>query len=260
MKRSAFPVIRDENQHLSFGGSQHWYPKRSARAGGCGPVAAANALAAASALTALENGEKGLHRALYDGCEHPVFERSSYLSLMESVYRYMPSPMMLKHAFGITMAGYAFGLALYGRRVRKPLHVEVLPCGFADRKKALAFIRTGLEQSGAVTLLVAKRAVTVTLIEAGRPRVVKTKSHFMTITDMEEDEDGSIRLTLSTWGSPATMSFDELVRSWRSPLAFGTSMAYLVRRKHVFLAAEAVRAGLLMGRFFVHLLPPIRQS
>lgn len=80
MDVKGFPLVKDENGELFYGGSQDWYARKFARLAGCGPTCAAN-------LAACYGIGVGPDLGFYEGA--PVYSKNHFLNLMNQTYQYV---------------------------------------------------------------------------------------------------------------------------------------------------------------------------
>lgn len=229
-------LVQDETTGQKYyGGNQSWFELNTRARSGCGHVAGIN-----SFLT-LTGG-------------FPI-EKSKYITLMNEMYRTMGAievPILnriynkssrdakffkkITPNFGQCTPGYILGMLRYskkhGLRLKPHLHLTFL----CSHKKGLDFIRDGLKKNGCVTMLTSHNRHPLTVYSdntsaSSTPSDYKggMKNHFVTITDIEENQ-GRVKLLISTWGRIASVDYDDLVRSWHRPGALQSAMFYFTPR------------------------------
>ena len=277
------PLIITDRESGSgyYGGDQEWYSSNTRAFAGCGSVACANMLRILAhkypEAFRRDYVKEELGRLTEDRCY-----KEDYLKFMHSIYDTMlvfEFPVVrriydmgkrgkkllrvIPPSFGMSINGFVRGVLKYCRRRGLMLHSHVLPTAFCGYDKGLDFIREGLKKGGTVVMLTSLNRHPLKLY-SGRSGELKNgydskrgvASHFMTITGIVEDEQGrSPLIKLSTWGRVATVSYEELNRSWHRPTAYTSCLYYFtpaeseatVRadiRNSYILPVEAVFKGL----------------
>lgn len=243
--QSTFPWITKDGKFLAYGGNQAWFSRKTAGIGGCGPVAAANA------LSALCRTHKVVSRRLHlDISPDGLLEFDNYHSFMEQVYKTIGSweiPIYRK-IYDVTGKKWKFGIQLqpsYGgsvwRYLKKTiqfaynhkvyLHSHFMPAAFCSRKKALSFIAQGIAESGSVAVLTARNvhpldtyAFPYTPTSTPAPQTIR--NHFFTVTGIRKRDDDSYELLGTTWGKISIIDFEELYQSWQSIRCVDASLTY----------------------------------
>ncbi len=229
-------LIRDRAGRDYYGGDQAWFESNTRALAGCSHIA-------------------GLNLFLNMTGKFPI-EKDIYLKYMDEMYRSMGAlEMPILHrlydrsprdsrffrrvpaSFGQNSIGYILGVERFARRHGLTLKVRCRLTFFCSYRGGLNFIQRGLRECGAVTLLTARNRHPLTLysrlrsIHDAEPMEVKNgmKNHFVTITGIDVSGE-SPKLIVSTWGRIATIDYDSLVRSWRSPRALSSAL-YFFRPK-----------------------------
>lgn len=246
------------NGSKCYGGNQEWYSSNTWAMGGCGSVAAANALRclclnnveARNAVIASKKLPSQLKNAL---CSTNT-NKENYSLLMTSIYKTMgtvtffPLNIMYDKAVrgnkwfriikpnnGISSIGFIIGLIRFARKCGLDITVNALPTAFVSSYEGVAFIEDGLRSSGCVVLLTSYNKHNLQMYPAGcdldksldsqyNPYDSSMKSHFAVISDIDLATD---RLLISTWGKPAICDLYEITRSWRSIKAFESTLMYI---------------------------------
>lgn len=254
----AFPRIQLQNGRAAFGGHQQWFARHTARASGCGPVAAANCLA----LFALQRPAlpQGLGLSLLPNGR---LEGSGFLAFMEEVYRRVGTKELgplarmmderheairllraskqphiqqegktleeellsrLPPSLGNSSTSFCRGVERCGRAMGLPASTNLLRTLHAGRGEALAFIRSGLEAGAPVVLLTWYNHHPIDHYPNGFSQAPVAGSvklpHFITIVGLAEQDAGyGTCLIASDAGQRAKIGFDALWRSWQSPAA-----------------------------------------
>ncbi len=228
MSENPFLVNDPDNNKEYYGGDQAWFPRNTQAHSGCGHVAALNSFLM---LT---------HR-------FPI-EKKTYMSYMNEMYKCMGAlevPILRKiydmnknvrickripPSFGQNSLGFILGMLRFAKKRGLALRSRFRFTFFCSYRSGLRFIKRGLKENGAVTLLTARNRLPLTLYSdytnANKPQSVnKMRNHFVTITGIEEQGDKT-RLIISTWGRIATLDYDELVRSWHTLGALQSAMYF----------------------------------
>ena len=262
---------------LLYGGDQRWYSSNTRAQGGCGSVAAANA------LRALALNDKGTADLIRTGERIPDQLKEALLKvrpakdcfeiLMTGIYNKMHAfeiPILnriydrksrdhrlfkiIRPNQGQTNTGFIIGIIRFAKSLGINIKVNYLTTAFADPKEGRSFIEEGLEKSGAVVLMTSYNKHGLKLYPEGakldeelkKGAESSMKCHFATITDMDGD-----RVLISTWGKPAVGSFMEISSSWQSIKAFESTLMYITpsdkkeAKTCMFNAYKAFAGGVL---------------
>ena len=229
MNETDFLIKDPDNQKEYFGGNQAWFPRNTQAHSGCSSVAALNSFLM---LT---------HR-------FPI-DKTVYLKYMNEMYKTMgalETPILRKiydmnknvkicklipPSFGQGSLGFILGMLRFAKKKGLALRSRFRPTFLCSYRSGLRFIKKGLTENGAVTLLTARNRHLLTLYSAftsteSTPQSPnKMRNHFVTITGIDETA-GKVRLLISTWGRIATIDYDDLVRSWHTLGALQSAMYY----------------------------------
>lgn len=228
MSDNRFLVTDNDGKKEYYGGDQAWFMRNTQARSGCGHVAALNAF-----LTLT-------HR-------FPI-DKAAYMRYMHEMYRCMgafETPILRKiydmnrniaicrlipPSFGQNSIGFILGMLRFAKRRGLSLRSRFCPTFFCSYKRGLAFIKKGLEECGAVTMLTARNRHPLTLysstVSASTPQgTTGIKNHFVTITGIDESTP-HVKLFISTWGRIATVDYEDLVRSWHTLGALQSAMYY----------------------------------
>jgi len=257
MENLLFPKIKLSDGTISYGGNQAWYSSKAAADGGCGSVAAANA------LTALASSSSEVARKLgispgRDG----IYQESPFKSFMENVYSYVGSGFYFIRPFGIGIAKYVQRVLLYASRRGIYLRPHVYPTAFASYNRPVRFIYKGLKENGAVGLMASWNSYNAVFTYPKGSATAKIKNHFLTVTGIEKTEDGDYRLTVSTWGKKGTISYKEVYQSWQGFRAFGTALVFFTTGGSSFSVKKDIPAAPLKiwSAFLANMLTGIRKT
>jgi len=230
-----FLVHDTANNQDFYGGNQAWFLRNTRAHSGCSHVAGVNMILSMTG-------------------KFPI-NKEAYLRYMDEMYRCMGAfevPIVRRFydrttrdakffkrippSFGQNSTGYILGVKRFARRYKMRLKAFFRPTFFCSYRSGLKFIRQGLEECGAVTLLTGRNRHPLTLYSKNRTtnsNPIEAKdgmhNHFVTITGIDESTP-NIKLIISTWGRIATIDYAALVRSWHSLKAFSSAM-YFFRKK-----------------------------
>lgn len=258
-----------------YGGDQNWYGSNTMAFAGCGSVACANMLRALAHKYPGEFNEEGVSGELRS-LTGDVFYKDDFTMLMEDIYKSMSVleiPVIrriydfvrrdnkifrvIPSSFGLSLNGFINGTLKFCRKRGLLLHAHSLPTAFCSYDKGLDYIREGLNKSGCVIMLTSLNRHPLRLysgksgeLEGGSDAKKGVRSHFMTITGIEDSNDGSAPLIkISTWGRVATVPYDKLNRSWHKMRAYTSCLYYFtpVRSANV-VRADMRRSFLVLCR------------
>jgi len=279
IKRAEQFHIKGPGNRIYYGGDQDWFSSNTRAQGGCSSVAAANAFRAF-----IRTDEEG-RRELESSKKVPLQVKEALLAdkpakdcfsiFMTGIYNKMRAfeiPILRRiyddkqrgHRFfriirpnqGQTNTGFIIGIIRFARSMGVNIKVNYMNTAFADEKMGRDFITKGLEKAGSVVMMTSynKHSIKIfpgnadisKILENGRDSAMKC--HFATITDIDEG-----RLLLTTWGCPATLDYNELVKSWRSIKAFESTLFYIEKAdrseatKCILTAVKAFLGGILQS-------------
>lgn len=235
MENNDFLVRDNDTGRAYFGGNQSWFKRNTQARSGCSSIAALNS------FLHLTNAFP-MDKASYVKCmdemyktmgafEVPIIRRLYDKKTTSKIFKIIPP------SFGQSTIGYIIGMLRFASHRKVKLKFHLFPSFLHSRSKGLKFIRRGLKENGAVTLLTARNRHPLTLYSAlrsinsgGEDLKGGMRNHFVTITGIDESTD-KLRLIVSTWGRIATIDYDELVKSWHKPGALLSSMIYFTPRR-----------------------------
>ncbi|MCI2049381.1 MAG: hypothetical protein LKJ76_06620 [Lachnospiraceae bacterium] len=158
---AAFPRIELETGEIAYGGSQDWFSKKWQRQAGCASVSTANIAAWYGVGVVPDRSKSGV----------PVFKSSTYLKLMEEMFRYMkPGPVGFPYPVKYQSRFLQF-CAWHGRQFTSS---EIANWG--NEKDAAAFISKALENEDPVAML---------LLTHRAKELSENTWHWMTITGID---------------------------------------------------------------------------
>ena len=237
-KKVDMPLIVSGRGRLSYGGHQGWYADRSARAAGCGSVAAANALAVLARHDEAANTALPL-TADADG----RYERSSFLRYMEGIYSLMGSGFHFQKPVGISISRYVRSVLKYGLKQGIPLTYEALLTPYCSSERAESFLEEAFDRGQAVTLAMSWNSVVAYFDDFHGPAAETLKNHYVTVSGIETAPDGRILLLISTWGRRGMIRLDELTASWQSCRAVDTALIKFSRASSEKETKKALRTA-----------------
>lgn len=237
MNENSFLVNDPDNKKTYYGGDQAWFARNTQARSGCGHIAALN-----SFLTLT-------HR-------FPI-DKSTYIGYMNEMYRTMGAfevPILrriydmnkdvricrlIPPNFGQSSLGFILGMLRFSKRRGLALRSRFRMTFFCSYRSGLRFIKKGLQENGAVTLLTARNHHPLTLYSdrtslssAPQKAGKEMRNHFVTITGIDETSS-KVRLTISTWGRIATIDYDDLVKSWHTLGALQSAMYYFIPKSAI---------------------------
>lgn len=251
-RRDPLQVIDRESGRIYYGGDQGWYKSNTMAFAGCGSVACVNMLRELANRQPQAFKGKGMSDELKILTEDTMY-KDDFTDLMSSVYKamfVMEIPLvrrlcdLLKRgnklfkiippSFGLSLFGFITGTLNYCRKRGLLLHAKTLPTAFTSYDRGLDFIRKGLKESGSVVMLTSRNRHPLKLysgksgeLSGGFDSKNGVKSHFMTITDIVDPENGKGPLIkISTWGRVATVSYYTLNKSWQKMSAYTSCLYY----------------------------------
>lgn len=252
--------ITDQKGNIYYGGNQDWYSSNTRAMAGCSSVSAANALRLLAQKDATASAIFTASSRLSPQCKRALIKRecskNDFLMLMTDVYDTMGSmeifPLnilydkkergnklfkILKPNNGRSSIGFIVGSLLYAKKSKLYLTCRALPTAFINKETALSFIKEGLNKSGSVVILTSYNKHPLRLFSAANIDKLNSgqlhkchctnadmKCHFANITGINGSD-----LYITTWGKIASVSIDDLVKSWQSIKAFESSLFYFER-------------------------------
>lgn len=227
-------IADDKRQYV--GGDQNWYRTETMRFGGCGPTTAANIIVYLRST-----------RDRHCGYVHDPLSKAAFLCLMEMAYGFVrPLEIYqakeyqdLRRIFGLTLPA-SFGVIdsrLFALQFKKmanslAMNIRTERMGLNRNREAVReFIREGLEGDCPVALLNRFKSVSMNYVkENGVFKEVPLRLHWVSITGMREDKDGSTVLEVLTWGTKAELSLDALMQANCRTLLPAGLVRFKVRR------------------------------
>ena len=192
--------ISDSNSTY-FGGNQDWFLEEEKRKRGCGIVAAGNILMYMS-------GTATKYSPLYRG-EHT---RADFTSHICEISRYLKAG-----SFGIwgTMR-FVSGALAFAKARGVALAPKKLTAVFTVRKAA-EFIKEGLETDKPIAMLIGfnKRLKGVACAFPHGSYTCSLNKHWVTVTELRENQEGKCTVGVSTWGASADIDLEDYVRGER---------------------------------------------
>ncbi|MCR5268785.1 MAG: hypothetical protein K6E16_09735 [Lachnospiraceae bacterium] len=230
MNRNDFLVLDEDNHKEYYGGNQAWFARNTQAHSGCGHIAALNSYLMLthrfpidkSAYTKYMNEMYRTMKAF----EMPILRRIYDMNKDLKIFRF------LKPSYGQNSLGFILGMLRFARKHGLALKSRFRLTFLCSYEKGLRFIKKGLKENGAVTLLTARNHHPLTLYSDltsassdPRPAGKEMRNHFVTITGIDESGE-KVRLLVSTWGRIASIDYDDLVRSWHTLGALQSAMYY----------------------------------
>ncbi len=248
-------IITDRETGKKFyGGDQDWYASNTQAFAGCGSVACANMLRTLAQKYPEKFNEKKVSEELSHLTKDTCY-KDDFLSFMSGIYKSMlvlELPIVRKiydmsrrgnklfkwvfiPSFGMGIGGFIRGSLKFCRARGLMIHMRSLPTAFCPYEKGLDFIREGLDKCGSVVMLTTLNRHPLKLysgesgrLENGYDSKNGVKSHFMTITGIEEGHGSVPLIRISTWGRVASVPYDKLNRSWQRPRAYASCLYYMM--------------------------------
>lgn len=240
-----------------YGGDQNWYKSNTMAFAGCGSVAALNMLRSLALKHPKVFNDTGVSDELNVLTDRVIY-KDDYTFIMKDIYKSMfvfEVPLIrrlcdslkrgnrifkyIPPSLGLSLFGFITGTLKFCKNRGVNLHVRALPTAFTSYDKGLAFIREGLLRSGSVVMLTSFNRHPLKLYSGG-PGELKggydqkkgVRSHFMTITGIEEGQEGPL-IKLTTWGRVATVPYRDLNRSWHGIKAYTSCLYYFTPARSV---------------------------
>ena len=254
-------TISDNSGQKFFGGDQSWYSSNTRAMAGCGPVAGSNFL---RSLCLTDRSCYEIIR-LNKTVPYPIKKsllslkctKEEFIMLMTGVYDVMRAfeifPLnkiydrkernakffkIVKPNTGRSSIGFIRGVIRYARKYNLFLKHNALSTAFCSKEDAIKFIDEGLEKTGSVVILTSYNKHSLKLYHPTMlPKLFSDpegnaypscpcadssmKCHFATITHRQGED-----VMISTWGRAATVSLDELTKSWHSIKAWESTLFY----------------------------------
>lgn len=224
-------LVRDNDSGKAyFGGNQSWFTRNTQAHSGCSSIAALNSFLRLTNAFPVDKKQyikymNEMYKSM-GAIEVPFLRKLYDKKTTLRIFKFIPP------SFGQSTLGYIIGMLKFAKKHSMKLKFHLYPSFLHSRLSGLKFIRRGLKETGAVTLLTARNRHPLTLYSSLRslsssPEELKQgmRNHFVTITGIDESS-GRLRLIVSTWGRIATIDYDALVKSWHRPGAFLSSMIY----------------------------------
>lgn len=234
-----------------YGGDQNWYKSNTMAFAGCGSVAALNMLRTLAVKYPVEFKGKNVSDELGVLTEKVIY-KDDFTYIMKDIYKSMfvlELPIirrlcdLLKRgnklfkfippSLGLSMFGFITGTLRFCAKRGLYLHVKVLPTAFTSYDRGLDFIREGLKKGGSVVMLTSLNRHPLRLysggvgeLNGGYDQKKGVRSHFMTITDIVEDNPQGPLIKLTTWGRVATVPYSRLNKSWHRMRAYTSCLYY----------------------------------
>ncbi|MGN0620151.1 MAG: hypothetical protein ACI4J7_14145 [Ruminiclostridium sp.] len=190
-----------DSESSCFGGNQDWFPEKSKRKKGCGIVAAGN-------IFMYMAGTAPEYSPLYRGER----TKADFTNHIGEISRYLKAG-----SFGIwgTKRFTSGALAFAGSR-GVALAPKKLTAGFTA-KAAAQFIKEGLENDRPIAMLIGfnKRLKGVSCDFPGGSCYCSLNAHWVTVTELRENQDGKFTVRVSTWGASADIDLEDYVRGER---------------------------------------------
>lgn len=255
-----FPLVANPENGVDFwGGDQRWFVRKAQRQGGCGPTAATNVLACMAAKDTAMAEKLGL-TFLPDG----RIEKDEYARFMEEVYRTVGTGEVpvwrnivekmkaerppFPPSFGRGAIGYEKGVLKAAKSKGIYLAAHRKTFSYLGYDEGFDFIKGALEAGHPVGFLTVWNRHPLTVYWNGyeKPGSVQkngVRSHFMTMIGLRAGKEaGKWDVLLSSWGRICTVGYDELCKSWQSPLAMGGEMVYFTPDSEQRAKRDIVRA------------------
>ncbi|MBO4902952.1 MAG: hypothetical protein J5518_09185 [Lachnospiraceae bacterium] len=230
MNENDFLIKDSDNQKAYFGGNQAWFARNTQAHSGCGHIAALNSYLMLTHRFPIDKKTyveymNEMYRSM-GAFEIPILRRIYDMNKNIRICRLIPP------SFGQSSLGFILGMLRFARKHGLSLRSRFRLTFMCSYRSGLRFIKRGLKENGAVTLLTARNHHALTLYAdytstSSKPQMAEKEmhNHFVTITGIEESGD-KVRLIISTWGRIATIDYDELVRSWHTLGALQSAMYY----------------------------------
>lgn len=251
IKTDPLTVTDRETGKEYYGGDQNWYKSNTMAFAGCGSVAALNMLRSLAFKYPDDFKKDGVADELSILTGRVVY-KDDYTFIMKDIYRSMfvfELPVLrrvcdilkrgsrlfkvIPPSLGLSLYGFITGTLKFCHDRGLNLHVKAMPTAFTSYDKGLAFIREGLKKSGSVVMLTSLNRHPLKLytgsvgrLEGGYDQKKGVRSHFMTITDIVDDNGGNPLIKITTWGRVATVPYKELNRSWHRMRAYTSCLYY----------------------------------
>ena len=236
-----------------YGGDQDWYKSNTQAFAGCGSVACANMLRTLAFKYPDRFNDKNVSEDLRALTGNECY-KDEFISFMGNIYKSMlvfELPVVRKiydmckrgsklfkgpvmPSYGMGAGGFIRGSLKFCKNRGLMLHMHSLLTAFCSYDKGLEFIKEGLDKCGSVVMLTSLNRHPLKLysgksgrLENGYDSKNGVRSHFMTITGIEEDEQGKPLIKLSTWGRVATVPYEKLNRSWHLSRAYTSCLYYM---------------------------------
>ncbi|MCR4806664.1 MAG: hypothetical protein K5857_03215 [Lachnospiraceae bacterium] len=265
-------TVRDSSSGKEYyGGDQEWYRSNTRAYAGCGSVACANMLRILADRYPDAFLREGVDAEL-KRLTGETLEKSDFVELMSSIYRTMPVlelPLIrslydlckrsnkvfkkiVRPSYGMSINGFIRGSLKYSDMRGLKLHAHSLPTVFCPYEKGLDFIREGLDKGGCVVMLTSLNHHPLRLYNAKAGQLEGgydskgVRSHFMTITGLVDEPEGSPLVKITTWGRVATVPYDKLNRSWQKMRAFTSCLYYFTPAESEAIVRADIRNSIFV--------------
>lgn len=237
MNKNDFLIKDPDNHKEYYGGNQAWFPRNTQAHSGCGHIAALNSYLMLTHRFPIDKATyvrymNEMYRTM-GAFEIPILRRIYDMNKDVRICRRIPP------SFGQSSLGFILGMLRFAKKRGLSLRSRFRLTFLCSYRSGLRFIKKGLKENGAVTLLTARNRTPLTLYSdflnaRSNPQgAQKMHNHFVTITGIDESSS-KVKLLISTWGRIASIDYDDLVKSWHTPGALLSAM-YFFSPKSVIL-------------------------
>lgn len=230
--------------HAYYGGNQSWLERNTARFSGCAPTSGANVMTILAMNTPDFRSKLGITLD-----ERLFISQDDFTQILTGIYKYMgifEVPWFNKNydklpshnkpsypvTFGTNMRFFASGVRRYAKKHDIPLKSQIMYTRGSSYYRSLAFIKLALANGYPVVMLTTGNIFDYTMFD--RPYMqggydTSMKYHFVTITDVR---DSAVKdepdILITSLGKTGLISYKTLYKSWQSPKAIGSSLAYFM--------------------------------
>ncbi|MCR5106737.1 MAG: hypothetical protein K6B28_01095 [Lachnospiraceae bacterium] len=230
-----------------YGGDQAWFKENTRAYGGCGVVAGTNMLR----TILLKDDSIEVKGEELKKLKDTEVTKDDYIRVMNNMYKKMmvfevPIINRIYNAvkrnakwtkiiipsFGMSQGTFIRGLLSYAKENGILLHSHILTTTYCSYDKALEFIKEGLSDCGAVTILTSFNRHPLKLYsneEDKKTSESSMRSHFATVTEILYNDKNEPVLKMSTWGRMATVSYKELYHTWQKRRAYSSTLFYFTK-------------------------------
>lgn len=252
-------IIDSQTEHISFGGNQAWLSRNTAAKAGGGPISVTNII-----VTYAKSNEDYAKHLNISFCDNGLINQTDYLILLNDVYRTVKPhefPIFnriydrlarnnrfftrVNPGFLVKLRKLSKGMLRFGLKkdiFLQPRTLSTLFCGYT---RGLTFIKLAVSNGYPVALLTTSNSHSITIFDHPHlydGRNEKMKKHIVTIINvLEVKSEASPELVITTWGKTATISYDELYKSWQSIRAIGSGMVYFIPAKDKKTVKKCIR-------------------